>query len=133
VHVDDLAEGMWRVAEKGRLGESYILGGRLMTTAAFCAAAARLLAIPPPPPRLSLRLLHVLSWVYEHVPGGRRLLSGRPLSREEVAMATEANFAYRSDKAERELAWKARPLEEGLPETIRWIDEHQEQFVSGRQ
>lgn len=128
VHVDDVAEGMWLAAKKGRIGESYILGSHLLTLAEFCETVARHLGVPPPRGRISPRLLRILSWIYENVPGGRWLLGNKPLSREEIAMSTEANFAYRSDKAARELGWKARSLDEGLPETIQWIKDNEAPF-----
>jgi nucleoside-diphosphate-sugar epimerase len=132
VHVDDVAEGLWLAAQKGRVGESYLLGAALLTLEEFYTTVARHLGVPPPQRRLSPRLLRALAWVHDCVPGGRRLLGGRPLSREEVAMVTEGNWAYLSTKAHDELGWQARPLDEGLPETIAWIQSHDHLFQARR-
>jgi dihydroflavonol-4-reductase len=128
VHVDDVAEGMWLAVQTGRVGETYILGGQLMTLADFYQTVARHVGVRAPARRISPRVLRLLSWIREHIPGARRLFGSNPLSREEVAMSTEANFAYYSDKAARELGWKARTLDEGLPETIRWINDNETLF-----
>src|SRR5437879_13780184 len=50
VHVDDVAEGHLAAAEKGRIGERYILGGENMALAELLAGVA--LAVWSLPPRL---------------------------------------------------------------------------------
>ncbi len=50
VHVDDVAAGHLAAAEKGRIGERYILGGENMTLAEILAEVAR--AVGRRPPRL---------------------------------------------------------------------------------
>ena len=52
VHVDDVAEGHLAAAEKGRIGERYILGGENMALAEILAEVAR--AVGRRPPRLRI-------------------------------------------------------------------------------
>lgn len=60
-------------------------------------------------------------WIADHLGGARLLGGGLPLSGEAVAMALDANWAFSSAKAERELGWRARSLHEGLPGTLAWL------------
>jgi nucleoside-diphosphate-sugar epimerase len=41
-----------------------------------------------------------------------------PLLREGLAMSLGAQWAFRADKARRELGWTARPLDDGLRDTM---------------
>src|SRR5215471_15219752 len=52
VHVDDVAEGHLAAAEKGRIGERYILGGENMALAEILAEVAH--AVGRRPPRLRI-------------------------------------------------------------------------------
>jgi dTDP-D-glucose 4,6-dehydratase len=41
-------------------------------------------------------------------------------------MISEANWAFSAAKAESELGWHARPLDEGLEETLNWVRRNQD-------
>jgi len=120
-YVDDLVEGLCAVAEAGRIGEEYILAGPPVAFEDFCRTVAQAAGTDPPRMWISPWLLRLLSWLHDWVPGARRLLGKRPLSREEVAMIADANWAVSSGKARSELGFHARTLAEGLPETLQWM------------
>jgi nucleoside-diphosphate-sugar epimerase len=120
VHVADLVDGLRRLAERGRRGEEYILAGTPHTLEHFYSLVARLCGLPDAR-IVSSRLMRALALVHDFVPGGRQLFGGLPLSREEVTMALDCNFAFSSEKARRELGWSARPVESGLPATLAWL------------
>jgi nucleoside-diphosphate-sugar epimerase len=120
-YIDDLVEGLCRASEAGTIGEEYILAGQPVQFADFCRTVARVAEVPPPRVWISPAILRLLSWIHAWAPGGKRLLGKWPLSREEVAMIADANWAVSSEKARRELGFQARTLSEGLPPTLRWI------------
>ena len=113
-HVDDIVEGLWLAATRGRIGEEYILAGPPLPLKEFYQTVARAAGVPPPRWALSPRIVRAVSFVYEHLPGAKRLLPNRPYSKEHVAMVLDANWAVSSAKAAHELGWHARTLEDGL-------------------
>src|SRR5229473_3592945 len=65
VHVEDVAAGHLLAAERGRIGERYILGGENLSLAAILAEVASLSGRRPPRLRLPLRPLMPVAWVAE--------------------------------------------------------------------
>lgn len=120
-HVEDVAKGMWLAAEKGKIGEEYILAGEPLTLEQFFITAASVMGVSIPRWRLPARLLRLLAWLCDHVPGGKLLTGGLPLSQEAVSMIADANWAFSSEKARQELGWRTRPLEKGLKDTKEWF------------
>jgi dihydroflavonol-4-reductase len=61
-------------------------------------------------------------WLPDAVVRGlsRAAAMAPPVVREGLAMSMDARWAFRGDKARRELGWMPRPLEEGLRETMQW-------------
>jgi dihydroflavonol-4-reductase len=110
VDVNDVAEGHLRADKRGAVGERYILGGRNFTFDRLFADLSRLSGVEPPvrvPPELASVVAGLL---------GRRAW---PLSPQEVRAASHW-WTYRSNKARRELGWRARPHEETLEATVAW-------------
>jgi len=110
-HVDDVAEGHILAAERGRIGERYILGGENMTLRAFFAAIAEAAGRKPPRLRLPADLLWPAALWGE--AAGR--LTGRPpmLSVDTLRMA-KTPMRFSSAKAARELDYAARAAADGL-------------------
>lgn len=118
VHVDDCADGLVRIAEKGRDGEQYILSGQVVTFREWIEALAR--ATGRRPPRVFLpgpvvRALAPLGAVFAPLIG-----LSRSLHREATAMSGGLHWAFTSEKAMRELGWEPRPLDAGIAETAAW-------------
>jgi dihydroflavonol-4-reductase len=113
--VDDIARGHLLAMERGRPGEAYILAGPRHTIVEALTIAAELAGVPLPRRRLSRRFLRRLARLSSLM--GRVL----PLPHDlhpEVLRAASANFVADSSKARRELGFTARPLAEGLRETL---------------
>lgn len=118
VHVDDVAEGIVRAATRGRPGETYVLSGDerpmdefLELAAALAGRRAPRLRVPPFVVRLTGRLMDAASALT-----GVRL----PVSHENAATTTgERRLLHSHEKATRELDWRPRGLEEGLPGAVR--------------
>ena len=111
VHVDDCAEGVALVAERGVDRGEYVLGADVTTFRGWFEAAARAAGRAPPRVYLPDAVLGVAGRAGKLVP---------PLVREGLAMGLGVDWAYSGDKAKRELGWKTRSLEEGLAETMGW-------------
>ena len=115
-HVEDIARGHLLAMERGRVGESYHLAGERAALTDTLALAERITGVPAPsfvaPPWLLRglsRLIAPLAAVFpiegDFHPETLRAMGG-------------ATYLGRADKALRELGWSARPLEDGLRETL---------------
>ena len=113
-HVDDVAEGHVLAMEKGRAGESYMLAGPRATLAdglrkvAGIAGTKGPIVLPTRAVRASAALMGVVGKV---VPVPPELAA-------ETARAGLATYYGTPAKAERELGWRARSLEQGLRQTV---------------
>jgi dihydroflavonol-4-reductase len=117
VDVRDVAEGHLLADARGKVGERYILGGRNFTFERLFADLGRLSGVEPPlrlPGRAAALAATVLA------ASGR----GGPLTPLEVRAASQW-WTYRSNKARRELGWRARPHEETLEATVAWHTERE--------
>ncbi len=110
VHVDDLADGIVAALERGTIGESYVLSGPTTRLRDAIAMAARAAGRRPPAVRLPTRVLRRLS------PLGRVI--GQPNLRELVGASAGVTYWASSEKAQRELGFEARDLEEGFRDTF---------------
>jgi nucleoside-diphosphate-sugar epimerase len=115
-HASDVAWAHLQAMERGRSGEAYVLAGPPHTLREVLAAAGRLGGrrhAPLPVPGVALRPIAgaagLLGWV---VP---------PLHGTAERLRTIAGVTHLGDstKAARELGFDPRPLEEGLPDTVR--------------
>ena len=101
VHVEDVASGVLLALERGRPGESYVLGGEITTLRGMIAILGRVTGRRPPRlavPDALLRLAALAS----------------PALRETVSSASGVTFWARDEKARRELGYAPRTLEQGL-------------------
>jgi dihydroflavonol-4-reductase len=118
VHVDDVAEGHLLAAERGKVGERYILGGQDVALGEMLRQIARIVGRRPPTVELPVTPLFPLAWLAEL--GGK--LTGREpfLTLDSLRMARHHMF-YTSAKAERELGYAARPYGAALEDAIAWF------------
>lgn len=113
--IDDVAEAHASALERAPAGERYILGGENATLNALFATLQRITGLPPP---------------RRHIPYAAAWLSGfslflwaemtgaEPQLTHQVVNVFREHWAFSSAKAERELAYVARPLEDGLRRTV---------------
>jgi dihydroflavonol-4-reductase len=120
VDVRDVAEGHVLAAEKGRVGERYILGNRDMTLKEIFDALSALTGIPSP----TVRLPHWIPLAAAAVDTFASRLAGRqprvPL--EGVRMSRHRMF-FDSGKAVRELDFPQTPVEQALARAVAWFRE----------
>lgn len=121
VPVEDVAEGHLLAADKGRIGERYILGARNMTLKQILETLATIAGRPAP----RLRLPHAIALAASYADEFFSRLSGREPSIpvEGVKMSRHKMFVE-SDKAERELGYKPGSVEWALARAVSWYTDH---------
>jgi dihydroflavonol-4-reductase len=119
VGVDDAARAMILAAEKGRVGERYLISEKMITNAEVARIAADAAGVAPPAKSLPLTMsyaLATLGTVKSRLRGTDEQLSLPSLR----LMRAEA--AVDCAKARRELGWEPRPVEESIREAARfWV------------
>jgi dihydroflavonol-4-reductase len=120
VDVRDVAQGHLLAAEKGRVGEKYILGNRNMTLKESREALARLTGRRAP----TLRLPHAVPLAAAAAATMVANLTGRPprVSLESVRMSRYRMF-FDGTKAVRELGMPQTPVEDALGRAVAWFRE----------
>ena len=118
VHVDDVAAGHLLAAEKGRLGERYILGGVDVPLSAMLAEIAQRCGRKPPTVQLPVAPLFPLAWAAEQ---WARVSGKEPfLTLDSLRMARHHMY-YTSAKAARELGYVARPWQAAVGDALDWF------------
>ncbi|MFL5778424.1 MAG: NAD-dependent epimerase/dehydratase family protein [Chloroflexota bacterium] len=115
VHVDDVAGGIVAALDRGRVRESYILGGPNLRLADALDLAARLGGHVPPRLRVSTSLLRAAA----RLPAGIAQAAGLPPNLGEVISAADGvTYWLSSGRASRELGYAPRGIEGGLRDTF---------------
>lgn len=117
-YVDDVAEGIILVADKGRIGESYILAGPAVPLGEMVDFWSYLTGRPAPALRIPARYLRPLAPLVGFLESIVPLPSS--FSREAINMLG-VTYGARADKARTELGWQPRPLQAGMLETFEWV------------
>jgi dihydroflavonol-4-reductase len=118
VHVDDVAEGHMLALEKGRIGESYILGGQDATLREMLHVIAPIVGRRPPRLRVPRTPLYPLAYLAE---AAARLSGKEPFITVDGLRMSKHKMFFSSAKAERELGYRARPYELAIAEAIAWF------------
>jgi dihydroflavonol-4-reductase len=121
VAVEDVAAGHLLAAEHGRIGERYILGARNMTLKQILNVLSAITGRPAP----RVRLPHAVALAAGYANEILARLSGREpkIPVEGVKMSRHRMFVE-SDKAARELGFKATPVETALQRAVTWYKAH---------
>ncbi len=114
-HVDDVAEGHLLAAEKGRIGESYILAGPAVSIGEMVDFWARLTGKRPPDFHVPARLARLVSPLVDEV--GRAVDLPEPYLSALLGVAGSTYMAS-AEKAINELGWRLRPIQVGFLETF---------------
>ncbi len=122
IDVDDVAEGHLLAAEKGRVGEKYILGNRNMTLRELLETLAALTGRLAPSAKMPYGAALTIARINEFFMG--TLLRREPgVPVEGVLMARKRMF-FDAGKAVRELGIPQSPVETALDRAIRWFWDH---------
>lgn len=120
VHVDDVAEGHLLALERGRIGETYILGGQNVTLKEMLAEIARLSGRKPPRIRLPRGPIYPLAYAAEAIA---KLTGKEPFVTVDALEMSKHLMFFSSAKAARELGYTARPYGAALEDAIGWFRE----------
>lgn len=115
VHVDDAADGLLLAHDRGRTGESYVLGGELTRLGEMIDAAARLAGRRPPRLTVPTPLVQLM------IPLGPlvgSLMGTGPNLRELISASAGVTYWASDEKARRSLGYAPRDLEAGLADLV---------------
>jgi dihydroflavonol-4-reductase len=118
VDVEDVARGHLLAEERGVVGERYVLGNRNFTLDRLFADLGRLSGVEPPALKLPLPAAIALATAIEAVSSSPAITVGE-------VKAASLWWAFRSNKAKRELGWKPSHHEDSLVSTIEWYRERE--------
>jgi nucleoside-diphosphate-sugar epimerase len=114
-HVEDIAGGILLALDKGKLGEAYVISGPATTMREAVETVARLSGRKAPKRNLPTGLMKMM------IPFGPvvgKVMGQPPNLRELITSGDGVTFWAAYDKAERELGYSPRGMDEGLRETL---------------
>lgn len=118
VHVTDVVRGLLAAERRGAVGEEYLLGGEEITPLDFGRLVLSLAGLKPRatlslPAGPALALTRLADFLRRSDPGSGYSTAVQTLLRE---------WRFGSERAERDLDYRPRPLMEGLARTIDWVE-----------
>jgi dihydroflavonol-4-reductase len=117
-HVEDIAEGHLLAAEKGQIGESYILAGPAVPLGEMVDFWSQITGKPVP----FLRLPSGLLKPFAPLVGALAAILPLPaMYSQEAINILGASYAAQAGKARAELGWRPRSLHAGMTETFQAI------------
>ncbi len=121
VPADSLAEGLIALRDRGQRGERYLLGGQDVGMSDLLAALERISGRPMPKTKLPYAVAQIAGLVDTH-------LFARATGKPPKAPLTGVRLAGRrvsfsSEKAARELGWRAGPFEPALRGAVCWMQQ----------
>ncbi len=115
VHVADVAAGILLALDKGKVGESYVLGGQITTMRELIETLATVTDRKAPKRAMPTPLLKALRPVG---PVVGKVMGQPPNLSELISSADGVTFWAKHDKAMAELGYSPRGLEQGLRDTL---------------
>jgi dihydroflavonol-4-reductase len=115
VHVDDVAQGILLAHDKGKTGESYVLGGEIATMGTLIEKVAELSGLKAPKRELPPALMKLATPVGPLVG---RLLGFPPNLGELIRTSDGVTYWATDAKARRDLGYSPRDLDTGLRQTL---------------
>ena len=118
VDVRDVAKGILQIIEKGRSGESYLLTGHYVTVKELIEEAAKVANKKPVKNKVPHFAIKAVSpFIERHAKRHNKapLFTGFSMD----CLVQNSNYSYK--KANEELGYSPRPLEETMKDTIEWM------------
>jgi dihydroflavonol-4-reductase len=115
VGIEDAARAMLLAAEKGRVGERYIVSDRFMSTRELYTRAAEAGGVSPPRFGIPLKLMYALGYCGD--------LAAKVLRRDMLLSTLSVRLLHIMSpmdhgKAERELGWTPSPIEDSIRRAV---------------
>jgi len=121
IDVEDVARGHILAAQKGRIGERYILGNENMSVKDFFTLVGDIAGVEPP--KRAVPYLLALTMAY-----GYQLLSAitrkPPILTPSYIRTTGLNWCYDCSKAVNELGLPQTPVREAIEKAVNWFREN---------
>ncbi len=111
VGIDDVADALLLAAQKGRIGQRYIISERYMSQRELVTIAAQAVGVRSPRLGLPMAVLSGLGWVNDAL--GALLRRDFPMSRQSARLVELTSPASHA-KATRELGWCPTPTEDSI-------------------
>jgi len=121
VDVRDVARGHLLAAEKGRVGERYILGGHNLSILELMQALARATGLRPPPLKVPNAVAFAMASLLELVAA---VIRRPPLMTRANVRTLRYYLHVSSEKAARELGYRPVPLEPAIRDAVAWFHAH---------
>jgi dihydroflavonol-4-reductase len=118
VHVDDVATGHLAAAEKGRVGERYILGGENLSLAEILAEVSQVVGRRAPRFRIPHSVLLPIAFGAECTA---RITGRAPFVTLDGVRMSRKKMYFTSDKASRELGYAPRPACQAIADAVAWF------------
>lgn len=118
VDVRNVAEGTIEAAEKGKNGECYILAGHQISVKELMLEIEKTTKVKMPSFKIARWFAYAtgfLSEIYYKIVKEKPLFTSYAV----YTLGTNSNFSI--DKAQKELGYKIRPMEETLKDTVEWF------------
>jgi dihydroflavonol-4-reductase len=115
VFVDDVADGILLAHDKGKVGESYVLGGEITTMRGLVDKTAAIAGRKPPKRDMPSGVIKLAA------PAGPlvgKLMGFPPNFRELISASDGVTYWAKDDKARSELGYSPRDLDTGLRQTL---------------
>lgn len=122
IYTGDVGEGIASAAERGRLGERYLLSHRNMTVRDFAGLAARAAGVAPP----RWALPYPVGWAAAAMTDLLALATGREplLSVRALRLSQRTHHWLDSHKAQQELGLPQTPIETAVDRALGWFRQH---------
>ena len=120
VDVEDVAVGHWLAAERGRVGERYILGGENVTMKRLLDLLSEITGLPSPNLRVPYRPILALS--YLNAAFCRLVPSVTPRMTPETIRMSAHHMYFDPSKAVRELGFPQTPARAALAKAVHWFE-----------
>ena len=122
VAAEDVALGHWLAAEKGRIGERYILGGENVTMKRLLELLAEITGLPAP--RIRLPYAPILAMSYLNALFCRLFPRCTPRMTPETIRMSSHHMYFDPTKAVEELGFPQTPARDALAKAVTWYREH---------
>jgi dihydroflavonol-4-reductase len=121
IDVDDCAEGHVLAAEKGRVGERYILGNHNVSFGEFYDVVGRVAGLSIPKRAIPGWVAQGMGWAMEQVAARKK---SRPLATYKAAKYASRTHFFDNAKSRSELGLPSTPLETTIEKAVRWFRTH---------
>jgi farnesol dehydrogenase len=117
-YIDDVVDGAVRALERAEPGSGYVLGGENRTAIELFDAFHRASGVAPPTRKIPFAVASLVGRVQRW---RAELFGVEPELTDGVVGIYRHEWAFSSERAQRELGYRITPFEEGIASTVEWL------------